>query len=271
MQYWLICNQMAQAQAAVAGGVGRIFIDLELHGKQARQAGRDTLISHHQIADITPMRQALPATELMVRINPIHAASADEIEQVIAAGIDLLMLPMITDVAQVHEFLAMVAGRARTVLLLETRESAEQLAQIVELPGIDEVYIGLNDLHLSYGLNFMFEPLANGLVEQMVATIVAVGLPFGFGGVARVGEGTVPAELVLAEHLRLGSSRVILSRTFLSQAEDADSFAAFIEQEVTKLNQQVARLAERSVQQVGEDQQQFQQAVAAVVERMGQS
>ena len=36
----------------------------------------------------------------------------------------------------------------------------------------------------------------------------------GFGGIARLGFGMLPAEHVIAEHYRLGSTAVILSRSF---------------------------------------------------------
>ena len=37
---------------------------------------------------------------------------------------------------------------------------------------------------------------------------------FGFGGIARIGEGDLPSDNILGEHVRLGSQSVILSRTF---------------------------------------------------------
>ena len=43
----------------------------------------------------------------------------------------------------------------KTCLLLETPEAANLLEQIVEIPGIDMIHIGLNDMHLALGLKFM--------------------------------------------------------------------------------------------------------------------
>ena len=60
----------------------------------------------------------------------------------------------------------------------------------------------------------MFEPLSNGMVEQICAKFKEAGIPYGFGGVAKIGEGLLPAECVIAEHYRLGSTRAILSRSF---------------------------------------------------------
>jgi hypothetical protein len=72
----------------------------------------------------------------------------------------------------------------------------------------------LNDLHLSLDMAFMFEPLANGMLDEACAKFARTGKPYGFGGVARIGEGDLPAEFVVREHARLGSTRVNLSRTF---------------------------------------------------------
>ena len=63
-------------------------------------------------------------------------------------------------------------------------------------------------------MSFMFEPLANGMVESICYKIKNIRIPYGFGGIARIGEGMLPAEKILLEHYRLGSTRVILSRTF---------------------------------------------------------
>ena len=88
---------------------------------------------------------------------------------------------------------------------------------------MDEIHIGLNDLHLSYGMNFMLEPLANGMVDKACEIIKKAGIPYGFGGVAKLGEGLLPAENVIAEHYRLGSSMVILSRSFCDTTHSVDT------------------------------------------------
>ena len=53
MKLMLISNNFEIAQYAVSCGVDRIFLDLEIHGKQKRQANRDTVISGHQMTDIS--------------------------------------------------------------------------------------------------------------------------------------------------------------------------------------------------------------------------
>ena len=100
------------------------------------------------------------------------------------------------------------------MLLVETPEAVEVIDEILALDGIDEVHIGLNDLSLGYGMKFMFELLADGTVERLCLKFRRAGIPYGFGGIAALGRGLLPAERVIREHYRLGSTRVILSRSF---------------------------------------------------------
>lgn len=99
-------------------------------------------------------------------------------------------------------------------LLLETPEAAILLDEILNVPGIDMIHIGLNDLHLAMGMKFMFQLLTDGIVEQLANKIRAKGIPFGFGGIASLHGGALPGAYVLKEHYRLGSSMVIVGRSF---------------------------------------------------------
>lgn len=195
-------------------GVDRIWIDLETLGKEERQKNMNTVKSRHSVEDIKIIAPLLNSSQMLVRINPWNANSAYEIDQVIDAGADLVMLPMWKSVEEVSRFVGAVDGRAKTVLLLETKEAAQCLGGALALGGVDEIHIGLNDLHLSYGLSFMFQLLSDGTVERLCREIGAAGIPYGFGGVARIGEGALPAEKIIMEHYRLGSQAAILSRSF---------------------------------------------------------
>ena len=209
-----ITNSVEIAQIAQRAGVDRIWIDMEYIGKDERQAGMDTVKSHHTIEDIKRMRPYIDKAELMVRVNPIHEGSEAEISDAIEAGADLIMLPMFKTVCEVQKFLDIVSGRTKTILLVETKEAVEHIEEILSLKGIDEVHVGLNDLHLSYGRKFMFELLADGTVEQIINKVKGHGYRYGFGGIARIGYGLLPAELILREHYRLKSEMAILSRSF---------------------------------------------------------
>ena len=222
LTFMFITNNPKIAMAVQRCGVERIWIDLETLGKEERQHNMNTVKSHHSIDDIPKMVECLSSSELLVRVNPWNENSYYEIDSVIKAGADLVMLPMWKSVEEVNNFVEIVAGRVKTVLLLETKEAVECLDRVLDIPGIDEIHIGLNDLHLSYGMCFMFEPLANGLVERICKKIDSRDIKYGFGGIAKLGEGMLPAEKIIMEHYRLGSSRAILSRSFSNTENISD-------------------------------------------------
>ncbi len=220
MKLMYITNNPAVARIAEDAGVDWIFLDMEVIGKAFRQSGLDTVQNHHTIDDIKRIRKTISQSKLLVRINPIHDAvdnypsSKDEIDATIEAGADILMLPYFKTVEEAKTFIHLVNGRAKTLLLLETVEAASLIDEILEVPGIDMIHLGLNDLHLELGMKFMFELLANGTVERLGNKIKAKGIPFGFGGIATLDGGALQGSMVLKEHVRLGSSMVIVSRSF---------------------------------------------------------
>ena len=182
-----ITNRPDVAMIAEKSGVDRIFVDFEFIGKSLRQKGMDSVQNHHTIEDVRAVRSVISKAELLVRVNPIHEvmedypSSRDEIEAVIQAGADIVMLPYFKTLAEVQMFLAYVNGRARTMLLLETAEAVDILDSILQLDGIDEIHIGLNDLSISYGKKFLFELLADGTVEELCRKMEVKGMFYGFG------------------------------------------------------------------------------------------
>lgn len=242
----------------------RLFVDLERLGKAERQAGRNTFISQHALEDVGRIKSVLQRSRLMVRVNPLNKRSAVEVDAVISQGADMIMLPMFENATTLKTFAEIVANRCPIVPLLETAGALETLDDWIDTPGLHEVYMGLNDLHISLGLHFMFEPLAMGLVDRVAKTVRARGLRFGFGGIARLNEGLLPGRSVLAEHLRLGSDAVILSRTF----HRADSDIVF-EQEVAALRQAEVQLAARDAQKVVSDAEATRETIIRIAAGMG--
>lgn len=223
-----ITNRPDVARIAENAGVDRIFVDMEYIGKDIRQGGMDTVQSHHTVSDIKNIRQTIKKAELLVRCNPIHEAtdeyssSVEEINAIVEAGADIIMLPYFKTVDEARQFLGLVAGRTKTILLVETIGAVEHIDEIIELPDVDEVYIGLNDLSIAYGKKFMFELLADGTVERLCLKFKQKNMVYGFGGIAAIGTGTLPAEAILKEHYRLGSSCVILARAFCDANKISD-------------------------------------------------
>lgn len=232
------------------GGL-RLFVDLERLGKAQRQAGRNTFISAHELADVGRVKRVLRNTRLMVRVNPLHEHTPREVQQVLDEGADCLMLPMFTRAAELREFAALVAGRVPIVALLETAGALQTVEEWAATPGLEEVYVGLNDLHLSLGLRFMFEPLADGSVERVARVARAAGRRFGFGGIARLDGGLLPGRDVLAEHVRLGSGAVILSRTFhQGTGNDFELQVAELRAAEAQLRQRTAAAAAADAQRI---------------------
>ena len=233
-----ITNIPEVAKIAEEAGVDRIFVDMEYIGKEKRQGGLDTVQCHHTFDDIKRISDVLECSELLVRVNPIHEAtdeyvsSEEEIDIAIECGADILMLPYFKTVYEAKRFLKHVNRRVKTILLIETPEAVEAIDEILSIEEIDEVFIGLNDLSLGYGYKFMFQPLANGIVEKLCLKFKNKEIKYGFGGIASLGKGMLNSERILFEHYRLDSSSVILSRSFCnintmhSLKEVEDTFAS---------------------------------------------
>lgn len=270
MRLLYITKEPEVGLVAQCAGVDWIFVDMEYRGKSDRQANRDTVISAHTLEDVRAMRKVISTSQLMVRINPWGEWSPVEIEGVVQAGADIVMLPFFTKATEVATFIRQVAGRANTCLLLETMAGIAALDEILSVPGIDFVHIGLNDLHIERGTTFMFEFLADGGVDAVAAKLRAAGITFGFGGMARVGGLVPPAEHILAEHFRLGSTGVILSRSFChpSQATGGEAFEAMFKGEVAKIRSEELRLAQADAAFLESNRLQVIDEVAQVVRQI---
>ena len=217
MKLMLVTSDIQNIIEAQKAGVDRIFFDLEYINKVERQRGRNTLILHNDIEDLKEIRSVVKESELLVRVNALYPNSKKEIDKAIEYGADIIMLPMVIDTEDVELLVKYVDGRAQVMPMIETAQALARIDDILSVKGIDEIYIGLNDLHISMGLTFMFELLSGGIVEYAATKIKKAGIRFGFGGMAKIGEGMLPAEAILAEHYRLKSNSVILSRTFRNE------------------------------------------------------
>lgn len=233
------------AVIAQNAGVDRVFVDMEYIGKDSRQKGLDSVKNHHTVDDVRNVRKVLDKSELLVRINPIHEATSEycstkeEIEETVKAGADIIMLPYFKTAEEVRYFIDSVNGRCRTMLLLETPKATENLDEILKVPGIDEIHIGLNDLSLGYHMKFMFELLCDGTVEKICKKLKEAAMFYGFGGIASLGKGMLPAEYIIREHYRLGSKMTILSRSFLNTEKETDLvyIAKYFNSEVKKIRE----------------------------------
>jgi hypothetical protein len=262
LKFLLIVDDDGIARHAADAGVEILFVDLERNGKAERQPGAQNWKSKQTAEDVSRIRAAAPDADLLVRLNPMFDGTAAEVEDALARGADCLMLPMFTRADEVARFQDIVADRAVVVPLFETAASLQEIPEIVRRGAPGRAHFGLNDLHLDLGMRFMFEPLADGVLEEPCAALREAGVPFGIGGVARVGEGILDPAVLLGEHVRLGSTWAILSRSFHRQSTTLtemtmstdflaeltalrDAYGAFEAQSLAELERNRVRVADR--------------------------
>jgi len=143
------------------------------------------------------------------------------------------------------------------------------VGDVCAIDGVTELYVGLNDLHLGLKMNFIFEPLAEGLLEGFASTVKQSGKRLGFGGVARVDEGDVSGSMVLGEHLRLASDSVILSRTFYRPQDELDPEYVFVDG-IRKLRVEESRLMQRTKAAIKDDHRHFCATVRQIAQQKRQ-
>ncbi len=214
---------------ADAAGVNRIGIDIERIGKVDRQRHvPGARISVHQLDELTEVASHVTRAEVFARLNPLHEGSRTEVERALALGARVLMLPYFTDPREVFRFVELIGGRASPVLLLETAAAVARLPEIVTAPGVAEICVGLNDLHLSLGLSNVFDVVVSDVMDTIAARVRDAGLRFGFGGVARFDDQTlpVPPDLVYAQYPRLHATSAWLARSFFAGLELSEMGAA---------------------------------------------
>lgn len=231
------------AAMAQDAGLERVFYDMEYIGNLDRHYGRNAAFACRPIEMIPEVKKELTTTELVVRINTDRAYSEMEIEKAIKYGADVLMMPMVLDQHQVEDFVKRVNGRAKVCVMIETGAALSRLTRILAVKGVDEIYVGINDLHLSMGLAFVFEPLRDGLIDYIADKCHAVGIPFGFGSIARIGNGLVPSELILGEHVRLKSTSTLLAHTFFYPEKESSIARPFtLNNEIQLVREEICRL-----------------------------
>lgn len=151
---------------------------------------------------------------------------------------------------------------------METPEASELLDDILNVPGIDMIHIGLNDMHLALGMNFMFELLANGKVDEWMQKIKAKGIMCGFGGIAGLDTGLLPGAKVLIEHCRLGSEMVIVSRAFCNTdiISDLDEVKRVFDSGIKELRALEADCKDRDADFFDQNRKEIVEGVAQIVE-----
>ena len=258
--FTLFTNRAELAAAADTAGIDRIGVDLESIGKQARQGHLNTWISDHQEHDLPALRPAIRHGKLFARCNPVHPGLQDELDRLLAAGVEVIMLPYFQSASEAERFIRLLDGRATPVLLLETAAAATDIQNICQLDGINEIHIGLNDLHLSLGWPSHFHLLVSDLLQHLSDRILNAGMRLGIGGLGRAGDNNlpIPADLVCAQLPRLGATASLISRAFFRGNQIVD-----LKTEIPKLRQQLGDFK----RQPGSIKQQYRSQLQARLEK----
>ncbi len=218
--FTLLTRDPVVAELGDRAGIEHIGLDFETQGKRERQPDSGAWISDHGVSDIEPIRRALTHAHLFARSDPVYDGSAGQIERLLEAGVNSLMLPMFTTAQEVSRYIDLVGGRAYVSLLLETPQALVRIDDILQVPGIDEISVGLNDLHRAMGLRSHFEILTSDLMTRLSEKVRSRGVRFGFGTLGKVGDTGLPTppDLVYAQYPRLGATTGRLFRFFQGPA-----------------------------------------------------
>ena len=203
------------------------MIDIERRGKILRQKGRNTLISKHNLKDISKIKKHISNAKIITRINSIYALSKLEINKALDYGTDYIMLPFYKTREEVSTFLNYINNPNRAILLCETKESFNNFENIHKNFKPFLIYIGLNDLHLELSKKFIFEILTDPHFSKVGKAIDKI-CNYGFGGIANLDEGIIPGKMIALEHHYFNSNFVILSRTFFNGRTKRTSFENFL-------------------------------------------
>jgi hypothetical protein len=224
--FTLFTNDARLATAAAAAGIERIGLDLEKFGKLDRQKGLGTRLSEHSIGEAAAVYAGIPAEGRFARINPVNADSKDEIEQIIAAGAKVLMLPYFHSVGEVEFFVNAVAGRAKTIGLAETLGSLAAIPEIVRPGLLNEVHFGFTDLGIAMRKDH-WGVLRDQRLIAAAEILRDLKMPFGVAGFARPADKSLPfpPSAFIGAVAGLGASRALISRSFLRPVLKQDELA----------------------------------------------
>ncbi|MGK5115217.1 MULTISPECIES: aldolase/citrate lyase family protein [unclassified Geodermatophilus] len=220
MDLFLFTVDPAWGSDVVAAGAAGIVVDWERRGKHRRQRGEGTQINADTPEDLSRVRAAT-AGRLLCRVNGFGPWTAAEVDDAVARGADEVLLPMVRSAEQVDRTLDLVDGRCGLGILVETQDAVHRTPELARRP-LSRIYVGLNDLRIDRGATQLFTPLVDGTVDAVRA---AVHQPFGVGGLTLPECGfPVPAELLAAELVRLGTDFTFLRRSFTADMAGRDPF-----------------------------------------------
>lgn len=216
-ELYLFHRTIEESCAFYDAGVNAIIVDFEQRGKADRQAGFDTQINYQTMQDLVALRRKMRGP-IFCRVNGPEPTQS-EIDEIIDADVQTLILPMVRTLDQIKHFLKCVGGRCETIVMIETLEALAGCGDWSDL-GVTQVYVGLNDLGIERGTSFIFTPIFDGLLDRVRADSTSIS-KFGFGGLTLPWAGSpVPSLYLYQEMARLGCDFTFLRRSFYRDVVD---------------------------------------------------
>lgn len=216
MRFGLWTDDPALAAVAAAAGVERIGPDLERLGKTERQPEPGNMISGHDEGSLPVVRAAIGDRSLFVRCNPPNPGLDDELERLLDAGVTTIMLPMVRTAADAARVARRIDGRAALVVMVEQADALAIVGDLAPIDGVDELYIGSNDLARSLGCATRFGVLTPTVIGRVAEAAARHGRGFAFFGVGRLDTPAlaVRPDDVLAAFVDCGATSAYFARTF---------------------------------------------------------
>lgn len=230
--------------ASLANGcdIDRIGVDLEHLGKEKRQKGLGTRLSDHTMTDLRRIAGVVDKQRLFARLNPLNENTQREINEAVDAGVRFVMLPYFESALDVDRFVRLIDERARPIALVETAPALVRVREVMQVSGLAEVMIGLNDLRLSLGVQSHFEVLCSPLMDMVAGEAAKLELPLTIGGIAPPSTQGLPvsADLVLAQYPRLRARGAWLARSSFGPEITADGLKVAVHAIRTRLSELAA-------------------------------
>lgn len=211
-ELFLFTTDSEVARWALHAGVDGFVVDWEQTGKSDRQKEYDTQIGKDTLEDLHRLHTDVPDASILVRVEAEPEIMQRQIEDAVAGGASLIMQPMARSVQDVERFLGYLDGRAKSVIQIETEDLYRQRYEMADLPW-DYAYIGLNDLAISRGREWLFEAFIDGTVDDIFEALP--GRNIGLAGLTIVSGGfPLPFPKLFSEMARLGCAMTFLRRSF---------------------------------------------------------
>ncbi|OJJ13890.1 hypothetical protein BKI52_45260 [marine bacterium AO1-C] len=208
--------------------IAGFVVDLEKKGKDLRQKLYNTQISEHSIEDLKEVKKRTKSN-IICRINPQESLNLREIKEVLDAGADEILLPMVRSLSEVVNVLQVVDNQALVSVMLETNSALTIVEKLDKLP-LNRFYVGLNDLAIENGHQNIFTPMTDGTIEKLRPKI---SKKFGIAGLTHPSLGyPIPCKVLLRMMLMFNCSFGILRRSFykdLAQFSAHQIYTALLE------------------------------------------